>query len=525
MLNLKKKALSCNICGNILKDPINLPCHCMICHKHLKDDTVKNGIIACLPCGKEFLATEITVNFNKLAGIILETDEYLSQDEKQTKSEIKDLLAQLQQLNSQFREEQNKFELNSHNKFTEIKRQIDLQREELKGKIDKIALAMIKKIEDQEALFKLKLSEARLFKEFKLVEEKESLEAEFRKLELNIEHVKQLKTSNEAKIQVLQSRIVEFGRMTSQIQACSFKPAENLSTSIFGSLNLKKSRHLVSSSYDSTIKIWDLDSNDCVRTLVGHSKQVRCLDILPDGQFICGSDDKTIKIWSKDNIECARTLNTNTFEVERLKILSGNRVASGTKTDISIWDIYTGACILTLKGHTSWVMCIIEMPDGTLVSCSEDKTIKFWNLDNGMCVKTLNGLSDLVLCLLVVKKGDLASGSLDKTVKIWNVESGECIRTLNGHTGSIWDLELTENHDLISCSEDKTIKIWRLTSGECLKTLLGHELVIFSIKAFSNDVLYSGSSDKTIKVWDLTSGLCINTLSGHQNTVSSLNFI
>ena len=92
MLNLRKKAFSCKICGNILKDPINLPCFCMICHKHLNDDSVKNGIVACLPCGKEFFATDISVNFNNLAQISLDAEDYLSQDEKEMKREINDLL-------------------------------------------------------------------------------------------------------------------------------------------------------------------------------------------------------------------------------------------------------------------------------------------------------------------------------------------------------------------------------------------------------------------------------------------------
>ena len=341
MLNLKRTHLLCNICQSILKDPINLPCFCMICHKHLKDDTVKNGLISCLPCGEEFVASDIIVKFNKLAEISLGAEDYLSQDEKRMKSEINDLLVQFQELSSRFSEERDTFELNSHKKFAEIKRLIDIQREELKAKIDEIALAMIKKIEDYEAVSKKKLSETRLFKEFKLEEEKENLDAEFRKFELNIEHAKQLKTENEAKIQDLQSRIDEFGQMTSQIQACSFKPAENVSTSVFGSLALKKFRHLVSSSKDKTIKIWNLDSKECLRTIVGHFGRVRCLDILPNGQLISGSEYTTIKVWNSENIECVRTLNANNRDVACLKVLSDNRVSSGSNKDIYIWDINT----------------------------------------------------------------------------------------------------------------------------------------------------------------------------------------
>ena len=61
---------------------------------------------------------------------------------------------------------------------------------------------------------------------------------------------------------------------------------------------------LVSGSYDKTIKIWNLNTGEEVRTLTGHRTSVwRQIDegdvvISPDGQtLVSGNDDKTIKVW------------------------------------------------------------------------------------------------------------------------------------------------------------------------------------------------------------------------------------
>ena len=46
-------------------------------------------------------------------------------------------------LNEQLKELKNIFDLDCHNHFQEIRRKIELQREELKNQIDKISLTMI----------------------------------------------------------------------------------------------------------------------------------------------------------------------------------------------------------------------------------------------------------------------------------------------------------------------------------------------------------------------------------------------
>ncbi len=35
-------------------------------------------------------------------------------------------------------------------------------------------------------------------------------------------------------------------------------------------------RRVVSASYDSTLKVWDVATGECVATLKGHSERVRC---------------------------------------------------------------------------------------------------------------------------------------------------------------------------------------------------------------------------------------------------------
>ena len=66
MSSLKKSDFICRICHKILSDPINLPCHCVICSEHLSDSSVKDGLIKCEPCDDEFIVKDMKIKENTL---------------------------------------------------------------------------------------------------------------------------------------------------------------------------------------------------------------------------------------------------------------------------------------------------------------------------------------------------------------------------------------------------------------------------------------------------------------------------
>ena len=57
-------------------------------------------------------------------------------------------------------------------------------------------------------------------------------------------------------------------------------------------------RRVVSGSYDKKLKVWDVETGECVGTLKGHSWTVNCVAISPDGRrVVSGSWDNTLKLW------------------------------------------------------------------------------------------------------------------------------------------------------------------------------------------------------------------------------------
>ena len=58
-----------------------------------------------------------------------------------------------------------------------------------------------------------------------------------------------------------------------------------------------------------SIRVWDLDTQSCIRKLVGHKEEIYSLVITADSRFLCsGSRDRTIRFWDIDSGECVWVL-------------------------------------------------------------------------------------------------------------------------------------------------------------------------------------------------------------------------
>jgi len=61
------------------------------------------------------------------------------------------------------------------------------------------------------------------------------------------------------------------------------------------------SKTIVSSSHDNTIKVWNRETGELIRTLTGHNNPVYSVSISNDNKtIVSGSYDSTIKVWNID---------------------------------------------------------------------------------------------------------------------------------------------------------------------------------------------------------------------------------
>ncbi|RKP11803.1 WD40-repeat-containing domain protein [Piptocephalis cylindrospora] len=244
---------------------------------------------------------------------------------------------------------------------------------------------------------------------------------------------------------------------------------------------------LVSGGRDCQVKVWDLPTNQCLRSLSGHCGSVLCLQFDPAHIFTGGSDSMILQ-----------------------------------------WDSLTGERVGQLEGHEGSVLGV-RFNREFLVSCSKDKTVRLWDRASRNCLRTMRGHEVAVNAVQFSLRHNLiASGSGDRTIRIWDLERGDGVRTMEGHGRGVACLEF-DGRTLITGASDSLIKLWDVRTGGCIRTLEGHESLVRTLAWDGLDRIVSGSYDQTVKVWDLRGSssaptFTLNGLRGHYGRIFKVQF-
>ena len=228
-----------------------------------------------------------------------------------------------------------------------------------------------------------------------------------------------------------------------------------------------------SATRDRTIKIWATKKFVCLKELAGHHDDVSSLKSMSLNRIASGSY-KEIKIWDIESGECIQTLISHSSWINCLTFLpNGNIMSCSGDTTIKVWNLERGECVNTFTGHSSSVQSLLLLNNGQVASGSHDKTIKIWNMASGECVKTLQGHFSFVFRLQVTDSGELISCSADSTIRVWDLnKEGRCIKTLDGHSSPVTSIRVnSQNSLLISCSINGTIKKWDFNTCHCVDTI------------------------------------------------------
>ncbi|KEY69414.1 hypothetical protein S7711_05728 [Stachybotrys chartarum IBT 7711] len=273
-----------------------------------------------------------------------------------------------------------------------------------------------------------------------------------------------------------------------------------------------KQRYLVEAA-------WRSGGTSILRNITQEGGVVTSLHLTPK-YIIVALDNAKIHVFDT-NGDAQRTLQGHVMGVWAMVPWEDTLVSGGCDRDVRVWDLKTGACLHTLRGHTSTVRCLKIADSNTAISGSRDTTLRIWDIKTGMCKNVLVGHQSSVRCLEI--HGDIVvSGSYDTFARVWSISEGRCLQTLQGHFSQIYAIAF-DGKRVVTGSLDTNVRIWDPMSGECLAILQGHTSLVGQLQ-MRGDTLVTGGSDGSVRVWSLEKMCPIHRLAAHDNSVTSLQF-
>ncbi|XP_046844973.1 uncharacterized protein LOC124438807 isoform X2 [Xenia sp. Carnegie-2017] len=328
---------------------------------------------------------------------------------------------------------------------------------------------------------------------------------------------------------------------------------------------------LASGSYDSTTRLWNLDTYKLLFTMEAEGGFVNALDFsIDDKCLFSGSNDGNLRIWDVANgklLAKTQAHETNMHIRGLCTTRDGRMIATGSLDyNVKLWDASKLSHLATLKGHTDTVYAVAATYDSKMiVSASGDKTLKIWNLQSFGELRTLKGHQGEIYSVAVSSDSKhIVSGGQDMDVRLWCFRTGKSLFCFKGHSQSIrsviiisngrkaltgsqdktfclWDLDIKKDKNdnsfrghcedvmdiavtqdglnCVSSSMDGTIKIWKCIKAEERFTLRGHTKKVINVSISNNgDYVVSLGKDSLIKVWSLIDGKEIRGISGDKQS-------
>ena len=243
---------------------------------------------------------------------------------------------------------------------------------------------------------------------------------------------------------------------------------------MYGSAICMNDSLFIHSGADSSLVVWDVDTQSSLGRLVGHDQRITA--IAARGNLAVSAQDRDghPRLWNLETMLCTATL-PELITVSSAccmvgKVLLGSVAAVGL---IKLWDVAASVPVALpdLEGHTGAVYDI-KASGNTVLSGSLDKTVRLWDLRTGKCERAMEGHTGTVYSVdMDTHCRTAVSGSADKALRLWDLGSGRCSATFEGHSGMVRDVVMHETGgNLLSSCTDGTVNAWAVGSSKASMT-------------------------------------------------------
>ncbi|XP_072642956.1 NACHT domain- and WD repeat-containing protein 1 isoform X2 [Canis lupus baileyi] len=295
---------------------------------------------------------------------------------------------------------------------------------------------------------------------------------------------------------------------------------------------------LVVGTQDGLMAVWDMEEQQVIHILTGHTGEVRSVKVFGKGTLVLSaSKDHTLRLWNllsgqqKFTIWDGGSKDPTDPEIWSLHVDEAKKVvylASGSK--ISAWNLETAELVFHILGDASdcWMCTAVLASRATLLTVSEGGVVSLWSSGTGK-LQGRHHLSSIkeetpTCGVSVQKQGKMVTGFSKGSISLVSPGGDSLLEKL---PEAVRFLVVSEDESLLAAGFGRSVRIFLADSQgfhRFMATDLEHEDTV-EIAGFGpeNNLIVTASRDALIQVWSLSEqGTLLDILEGVGAPVSLL---
>ncbi|KAM4857840.1 NACHT domain- and WD repeat-containing protein 1 isoform X1 [Urocitellus parryii] len=295
---------------------------------------------------------------------------------------------------------------------------------------------------------------------------------------------------------------------------------------------------LVVGTQDGLVAVWDMEEQQVVHILTGHTGEVRCVKVFAEGILaISASRDHTLRAWNllsgqeKFTIWDGGSKNSTEPQIWNLHVDETNKIMYSTSgSKISAWSLETAELVFRIPGDGAdpWVSTALLAPQTRLLTVSRGGEVTLWNSATGS-LQGKHRLSSIqeetpTCAVSVQTQGKVVTGFSDGSISLVSPGGDRLLEKLPEAVGF---LVVSEDESLLAAGFGRSVRIFLADSQgfhRFMASDLEHEDVVeTAVFGAENNLIVTGSRDALIQVWSLSEqGTLLDVLEGVGAPVSLL---